>query len=128
MERYIYIDGAPVAVSEEVYRAYKRPAWSERKRRQTRAEKERSLDAFADAGFDIPSGDALIDELVADKLLLETLTVALDKLPAAERELINALYYDEKTQCEVAREAGISQPAVHKRHNRILEKLKKLLS
>ena len=30
---YILIDGEKVPVSEEVYRAFKRPAWTERKRR-----------------------------------------------------------------------------------------------
>jgi len=127
MKRYIDIDGEPIPVTEEVYRAYKRPAWSERKRKETRKKKERSLDKFKDDGYDIPD-DTLVDEIVADKLLLDMLMSALDELTAEERALINALFYDDKTQREAAREAGISQPAIIKRRDRILEKLKKLLS
>ena len=70
---FIVIDGEKVPVSEEVYRAFKRPAWAERKRRQVRADHELSLEAFAGDGFDIPSGDPLVDEIVADKLLLNML-------------------------------------------------------
>lgn len=69
-EYFIEINGRQIPVSKEVYYAFKRPAWRERKRRQVRAEKELSLEAFADAGFEIPSGQALVDEIVEDKLLL----------------------------------------------------------
>ena len=35
-EFFIVIDGEKVPISEEVYRAFKRPLWTERKRRQVR--------------------------------------------------------------------------------------------
>ena len=127
-EFFIVIDGEKVPVSEEVYRAFKRPLWTERKRRQVRAEHERSLDMFMDEGLDIPSDDALVDEIVEDKLMLDMLFAALAELTDDERGLIDALFFDEKSEREVAREVGISQPAIHKRRNRILEKLKNLLS
>lgn len=63
----IEIDGEMVDVSEDVYYAYKRPAWRERKRAKVRADKELSFEAFADSGFDIPSNEPLIEEIVADK-------------------------------------------------------------
>lgn len=61
-EYFIELNGRQIPVSKEVYDAFKRPAWKERKRRQVRAEKELSLEAFSDAGFEIPSGQALVDE------------------------------------------------------------------
>jgi len=127
-DRFIRINGIDVPVSEDVYFAYKRPAWAERKRREVRAEKERSLEVFMDDGFDIPSDQALVDEIVADKLLLDELYAALGELTDDERSLIDALYFDEKSERNMAKEAGVSQPAIHKRLNRILEKLKKLLT
>jgi hypothetical protein len=66
-EYFVVIDGEKVPVSEEVYRAYKRPLWAERKRRQVRAENERSLEKFAEDGFDIPDERALVDAIVEDK-------------------------------------------------------------
>ena len=33
-QRYIEIEGQQIPVTEEVYRAYKRPAWAEHKRQE----------------------------------------------------------------------------------------------
>ncbi len=79
-EYIIELDGMQIPVRKEVYDAFKRPAWRERKRRQVRAEKELSLEVFADAGFEIPSGQALVDEIVEGKLLLDMLSKALSEL------------------------------------------------
>ena len=117
----IELNGRQIPVSKEVYYAFKRPAWREHKRRQVRAEKELSLEAFADAGFEIPSGEALVDEIVEDKLLLDMLSKALSELTEEERVLIDELFFNDKSEREIAREIGVSQPAIHKRRNRILE-------
>jgi len=127
MERYIDIDGEKVAVSEDVYRAYKRPAWRERKRRITRRKKERSLDKFKDDGFDIPAEGASLDEIVADKLLLDMLMSALDELTAEERGLIDALFYEDRSEQAAADALNISQQAVNKRKRRILAKLRDII-
>ena len=120
-EYFIELNGRQIPVSKEVYGAFKRPAWKERKHRQVRAEKELSLEAFADAGFEIPSGEALVDEIVEDKLLLDMLSKALSELTEEERVLIDELFFNDKSEREIAREIGVSQPAIHKRRNRILE-------
>jgi len=125
---YIRIGDEQVLVSEEVYRAYKRPAWAERKRREVRAERELSLERFAADGFDMPSDDPLVEDVVADKLSLDMLVSALDELTADERGLIDALFFEDKSEREVAAEIGLSKTGVHKQKTRILEKLKKLLS
>ena len=127
-EYFIELNGRQIPVSKEVYYAFKRPAWKERKRSQVRAEKELSLEAFADAGFEIPSGEVLVDEIVEDKLLLDMLSKALSELTEEERVLIDELFFNDKSEREIAREIGVSQPAIHKRRNRILEKLKKLMT
>jgi RNA polymerase sigma factor (sigma-70 family) len=126
-EYFIELNGRQIPVSKEVYYAFKRPAWKERKRRQVRAEKELSLEAFADAGFEIPSGQALVDEIVEDKLLLDMLFRALSELTNDERFLIDELFYQEKSERMVAKETGVSQNTVNYHKNRILEKLRRLL-
>ena len=126
-EYYITIDGKDVPVTEEVYRAFKRPAWTERKRREIRSENERSLEAFTDDGFDIPSEQALVDELVEDKLLLDMLFNALLELTDDERDLINALFYEEKSERELSKDTGVPHPTIHSRKVSVLQKLKRLL-
>ena len=131
MERYIYIDGEQIPVTEEVYRAYKRPIWREKKRRER--EKERgakplSLEKFTDDGFDIQSNAVPLDEVIADKLLEGMLPDVLAELTDDERRLIIALYYEKKTEREIACDVGVSQPAIHKRRKRILKKIKNMMS
>ncbi|GHV36392.1 sigma factor [Clostridia bacterium] len=121
MERHIVINGENIPVTEEVYRAYKRPAWAERKRRKVRAEHERSLELFVN----MPSGQKLVEEIVEDKLLLDTLMAALSELTADERKLIDALYYVEKSEREYGKQLDISQNTINYHKNRVLEKLRK---
>ncbi len=114
-EYYIGIDGQLIPVTEEVYFAFKRPAWRERKRRQVRSGKEQSLDAFADDGFEMSDESAPVDEIVADKLLLDMLFEALSELADDERFLIDELFYKNRSERDVADSSCVSQQAVNKR-------------
>lgn len=148
LKRYIEIDGEQITVTEEVYRAYKRPAWAEHKRKE-RAKRCRdengnrctkncwectklrdggdlSFEKFSDDGFEI-ADSVDIAELIADKQLLEQLVDALDDLDPDERSLINALFYNDLTERDYAAEVGISHQAIGKRKKKIIEKLRSLM-
>ncbi|AQU05379.1 hypothetical protein B1778_01175 [Dehalococcoides mccartyi] len=147
-QRFIEIDGKQIPVSEEVYRAYKRPAWAEHKRKE-RAKRCRdengyrctedckscpklreggdlSLDKFSDDGFDV-ADQVDVAELVADKLVLELLAAALYDLEPDERSLINALFYRERTERDYAAEIGVSHQAIGKRKQKVIEKLRGIM-
>ena len=116
---YIKIDGYPMEVTEEIYRAYKRPAWAERKKREARASHELSLDMMPGGviGPQLP-----LDEAVLNAILLSD---ALASLSEEERALIDALFYEGLTEREYAERAGSSQQNINQRKNRILQKIKK---
>lgn len=122
-EYHICIDGKDVPVTEEVYYTYKRPAWKDRKRRQARADKERSLDAYLEDGFDIPSGQTLVEQIVEDELMLDVLVHALGELTEDEYDLLYKLFYIGQSEREVAASSGVSQQAVNKKKRTILDKL-----
>lgn len=151
-QRYITINGEKIYVCEEVYRAYKQPAWVERKRRERKKRcaisdgrggtkrcegdcgkcgRQRtgsvlSLDRLAEDGFDYADPSS-VSGLVEDKLELELLAAALDKLAPDEKSLIRALFYEERTVRDCAAEIGISHQAVVKRKQKILEKLRGIM-
>ncbi len=118
--RIIYIDEQPIEVSEEVYRAFKRPAWAERKRRIVRRKHEISLEVY---GGKIVAPD--FEDRLLDSLALKD---ALSSLAPTERDLIDALFYAGMTEREYASQIGISQKNVNTRKQRILDKLRAFLA
>lgn len=152
VKRYIEIDGQQIPVSEEVYRAYKQPLWAEHKRKErkkrcvisggksgtkrcdgdcSKCGRQRtggilSLDKLAEDGFDA-ADSVSVAELVEDKLELELLTAALEKLDPDERSLIDALFYKDRTVRDYAAEIGVSHQAVVKRKQKVIEKLRSIM-
>ncbi len=126
-DRYVWLDGIKVPVSEEVYRAYYRPEWREAKQKDVRGDNEYSLDALEDIGFEAVSPDALVDEIVADKLLLDELYVALAELTDDELSLIDGVYFRDQPFREYARQAGTNHTNVIRQHKRVIDKLRDLL-
>ena len=147
-QRFIEIDGEQIPVTEEVYRAYKRPLWAEHKRKErakrcrdengfrctkdchtckkSREGSDLSLNKFSEEGYEVADSVDLA-ELVADKLLLEQLVAALNDLDPDEQSLINALFYNDRTERDYAAEIGISHQAVGKRKQKVIEKLRSIL-
>jgi len=140
---YILIDGEQIFVTEEVYRAYKRPLWREKKEKERRKRcrdengnrctkncndclksrngSDLSLEKLSDIGLDV-ADPVDYAEFVADELLLEQL---LGVLNDEEIALIDALFYKERTEQDYAVEVGVSQQAIGKRKKKIIDKLRK---
>ena len=131
---YIFIGDLKVDVSEELYKGY----WQETNRENylNRLDKENKLGYFSefvsdgiDRGMEERLGDKTVDvvKLVEVKMQIEALNKALDKLSPEEREIIQALFYEEIPQRDLAKKLNISQGAVFRRKEKILRKLKVLL-
>jgi RNA polymerase sigma factor (sigma-70 family) len=131
---YIFLGDKKVDVSEKVYKGY----WQETNRENylNRLDKENKLACFSEfvsEGTDRSMEERLIDKavdvekLVAVKMQIEALHKALDKLSPEEREIIQALFFDETPQRELAKTLNISQGAVFRRKEKTLKKLKVFL-
>jgi RNA polymerase sigma factor (sigma-70 family) len=64
---------------------------------------------------------------VITHVMYEKLHCSLDKLSQAEKQLIQALYYEGLSEREYAARIGISQKGVNKRKHAIQKKLRKML-
>ncbi|MCG1024515.1 sigma-70 family RNA polymerase sigma factor [Dehalobacter sp.] len=146
-ERFIEIDGQQIPVSEAVYRAYKRPAWAEHKRKErekrcrddngnrctgdcSNCDKQRtgsvlSLDRFTDEGFEV-SDTVDLTELIADKFLFEELYAALEELDPDNRRIME-LFSIGKSEREIATDIGLSQKAINKRKTKLFSQLRERL-
>lgn len=93
-----------------------------------------SLEVMVDAESESVSGEQALalgsgdveDEIIR-KVTYEELHKAIAKLSKTEQILIKAIFFKGATERRLAHKYGISQVAIHKRKQRILEKLKKFL-
>ena len=144
-KKRIWIRGQYVEVTDEVYRAYMQ---GDRKMRyfendlkterfvlgkegqvvQIIPSREDSLDRLVDENTQqFSDKQESVESVVLHKLEVDRLHTALSLLAPEERALIQALFFDERKESELAMELGISQPAVYKRKMKVLKKLKLLL-
>lgn len=145
--RFIHVGGQQIPVTEEVYRAYKRPAWAEHKRKErekrcrdengnrctmdcNKCDKNRtgsvlSLDKFTEEGFEVAESIDLA-ELIADKLLFVELYAALEELAPDNRRIME-LFSIGKSEREIATDIGLSQKAINKRKTKLFAKLRNRL-
>lgn len=89
--------------------------------------REDSLERLADQEMQFAGETESVEETVLRRLQYAQLHKAISLLPADEKELIDRLFFQSQTVREVAMSMGIYPNAVHKRKNRILEKLKNFL-
>ena len=76
---------------------------------------------------DIADNTVDVEKIIETKMLIEDLYRALDSLNNEERKLIEALYFDDKTLTEVAKQRDTNPMKISRLRNKILEKLRKLL-
>lgn len=144
-KKRIWIRGQYVEVTDEVYVAYMQ---SDRKMRyfendlkterfvlgkegqvvQIIPSREDSLDRLMDENAQqFPDDEESVENTVLHKLEMDKLHTALAMLTPEEQDLIQALFFEEKTERQYAEELGVYRNAVHVRKNRALKKLKKIL-
>ena len=130
----ITVDGIDVEVTEEVFLAYSQMERRERYLKKERSKgRELSLDRMQENGGlpgcvgseDVSDVEDIVlqnEEQAVHKQLLET---ALSLLSEEEKQLIQALFFDEMSTRQYAKQIGVYQRAVIYRRDKLLEKLRK---
>ena len=130
-EYYLFVEGKKIVVSKEVYLAYH----SELNKEKYQMRRDRLNNCFFFCSYDhdgnfeenLEDLEFDIEKIIETKEMIEEVRRAISKLNLAERDLIESLFYKEETVREVAAKLNISNPAVIKRRNKVLEKLKEIL-
>ena len=143
-KKRIWVRGQYVEVTDEVYMAYTQ---GDRKMRYFENDlkterfvlgkegqvvrvipsREDSLDRLMDENAHQFPHEESVENTVLHKLEVDKLHTALAMLTPEERALIQALFFEEKTERHVEESLGLYRNAVHVRKIMILNKLKKLL-
>jgi DNA-directed RNA polymerase specialized sigma subunit len=128
---YLYVRGRKVKVSEEIYKVY----WREREHEKylEQVDRKNHLLFFSQLDHDGHFVDNVADESVdvakiaETQMMIEALRDAISKLNDEERDIIERLYFNDETLRSVAKLKSITHPALIKRRNKILEKLKRFI-
>lgn len=128
----IKIENELIEVAEDVYYAYYR--LQNREDYLVSRDKRQGLTYYHALDSEEMSGEEILKDGktniisgIIDREEREALYDALRQLCEKDRELIVEIFFNEKTEQEIAKALGVSQPAVHKRKVRILKSLKKIL-
>ena len=130
-EFYLYVNGQKVKVSEEIYKVY----WREREHEKylEQVDRKNHLLFFSSLDHDGHYVDNIVDEsvdvakIVETQMMIESLRYAISKLNDEERDIIERLYFHDEPVRSVAKLKSITHPALIKKRNKILEKLKKFI-
>ena len=133
-DKYIIkVEGKLVEVTPEVYYAYFRMERQERSQEEKKQRNEvlsyDALDNGETVGIEaVPDlTSPSMEERAVTREICEKLHRAVDALPRAERELIQAIYFDGFTEKEYAASSGLSQQGVSYRLRKILSKLRNFM-
>ena len=126
--RYVFVNGEVFEIEVEEALGGLLLELDRQEANNTRAETRRHVSlselsyegSLFDAGIDVP-------EAVWARISAEALREALQKLPAAQRELIVQVYFQGCRPAEIARAEGVSRQSVSERLQRALKKLQKYL-
>jgi len=132
MEKFIFINGKSISVTEEVYYTYHKM----RRYEKTLTEKDaRNQVAHYDA-WNVSFFNCLplsgipveaLEDTVIRKQTLKKLYRCLALLPEVERDLIHALFFEEQTVTALSKQLKIPARTLGCRRDRILEKLQKMM-
>lgn len=89
--------------------------------------REDSYERLLDMDMQFQDESASAEDLAIRNFQAQQLHKALSVLSEDERYLINQLYFQEKTERQLAAQLGVSQNTINKRRQRILERLRGLL-
>ena len=125
MDYKVTVNGKEVMVPKDVYDEYRRNTKESRRERymNTRSNKsEISLEILPDIAQSPSAEDEYIKELD-----IMNLHEAIDSLDEKNKFIITELFFNNRTEQEVANSIGMTQKGVNKRKARILELLKEIM-
>lgn len=127
----IFVRHQRVEVSKAVYHAYHKAREAERYQNKLARQFELSLERLQEDGAQVELQLILYQPSIEDKIIrqeqLEALWRALKNLPKEERFILDGLFFNDKTEADLAAELLVTQQTVSRRKKKILSKLKNMM-
>ena len=119
---YFKINNEKVEISKIVYEEYRKlvnhQIYDQKKYRKHVTSLSNDIERIA---------SVKIEDSIINDILIEKLKRILDNLSEAEKILVQELFFEQKSERDLAKEYHLTQGAIHARKVALLRKLKKLL-
>ena len=126
-EYTLIVKGRRIPVTYEVYKAYYQEYEHERYLKNKYAKHEHSLEQFLEVGVSVEficlDSTTPVEDEVLKSEQLSYLRCCLDKLSKEEQQIIYGIFFEEKTERQLAQQLQISASAVGYRKRKILKAL-----
>jgi DNA-directed RNA polymerase specialized sigma24 family protein len=127
----IKINNEIISVSEEVYITYYKMARRERYLTEVSLKKDLSYNQLMDKEYPIEAKmiepQKRIEDEVIEKIMIDKMTRAIKNLTDNERIIINELFFDGKSERELANLMKIPRTTLHSKKIKIISKLKNFI-
>lgn len=127
----IKINKEIISVNEEVYIVYFKMERRERYLNEVSLEKDLSYNQLMDKDYPIEwkmsEPQRFIEDEIVEKIMIERMTIAIKSLTNSERIVINELFFNGKSERELADLMNIPRTTLQSKKIKIVNKLKKII-
>lgn len=127
----IKINKEIISVNEEVYIVYFKMERRERYLNEVSLEKDLSYNQLMDKDYPIEGKmsepQRFIEDEIVKKIMIERMTIAIKSLTNSERIVINELFFNGKSERELADLMNIPRTTLQSKKIKIVNKLKKII-
>ena len=114
-----------VEVSDEFYAQYQEMEKEEKNKNRAETRRHISLSQMQENGFEPALQEPSLEETLIKEEQLDLLRKAMETLTDKQKELVNKVYFENRTIISIAREEGVSDRAIIYRLEKIHKKIKK---
>ena len=127
--RYIFSDGttSEIEVTDEFYNIYAELVQQEKRNHWKETRRHISLEYLNENGIDFASPAADLLSVLIQQEDEKQIHSAINQLSDKQKDLAEKVFFKGMTLTAIAKEKGVSQPAITQQLATVLKKLKKLL-
>ncbi len=124
---YQFADGTQneVEVSDEFYAQYQEMEKEEKNKNRAETRRHISLSQMQENGFELALQEPSLEETLIKEEQLDLLHKAMETLTDKQKELVNKVYFENRSIISIAREEGLTDMAIFNRLEKIHKKIKK---
>lgn len=127
----IKINKEIISVNEEIYITYYKMARRERYLSEVSLKNELSYNQLMDKDYPIETkmikSQKLIEDEVVERIMIDKMTKAIKNLTDKERFIISELFFNAKSERELANLMNIPRTTLHSKKIKIINKLKEFI-